>query len=180
MSDLSLAATSPCAGMLPARAGALALTEAEARPIWALATPRDPNSAQAALKSLALHWPAANARHVPGAAEIAFFDRQHCILIGAEPSAALQKALRVTDQSDAWAVVLLSGAGATEALTRLSTLDLHAMPDGACARSPLGHMACHYTRLGADHWRLMVFRSMAATMVREVKEAMHHIDARHG
>ncbi|NBR90252.1 MAG: hypothetical protein EBS68_10115 [Rhodobacteraceae bacterium] len=109
---LDLSEKSPCAGMLPATAGAMRLEEVNPGPIWALAPNGDP--------------------------------------------------------------------GATDALARLSTLDLQTMPEGATARSHIGHMMGHITRLGAEDWRLMVFRSMASTLVREVKEAMHHVHARHG
>lgn len=104
------------------------------------------------------------------------FDHAHRLLIDAAPPTGA----RATDQSDAWAVVTLSGLGATDTLARLSTLDLRAMTDGQATRSPIGHMPGHITRLGDQEWRLMVFRSMAATLVREVTHAMHQVHKRHG
>ena len=104
------------------------------------------------------------------------FDHAHRLLIDAAPPPGA----RATDQSDAWAVVTLTGTGATAALARLSTLNLRAMADGQATRSPIGHMPGHVTRLGPETWRLMVFRSMAATLVREVTHAMHQLHARHG
>lgn len=104
------------------------------------------------------------------------FDHAHGLVIDAAPPPGT----RATDQSDAWAVVTLTGPGATDALARLSTLNLRAMADGSATRSPIGHMPGHITRIAPDAWRLMVFRSMAATLVREVTHAMHQVHARHG
>lgn len=104
------------------------------------------------------------------------FDHAHGLLIDTAPPPGA----RATDQSDAWAVVTLSGPGATDALARLATLNLRAMAMGQATRSPIGHMPGHITCLGPDAWRLMVFRSMAATLVREVTHAMHQVHARHG
>jgi heterotetrameric sarcosine oxidase gamma subunit len=176
-----LSEKSPCAGMLPATAGAMRLEEVNPGPIWALAPNGDPKKAGSALKAAhGLEWPQPNGRSATPEAEVVFFDRQHAVLIGADPAPDLLKSVRATEHSDAWCVVSLSGAGATDALARLSTLDLQTMPEGATARSHIGHMMGHITRLGAEDWRLMVFRSMASTLAREVKEAMHHVHARHG
>ncbi len=110
---------------------------------------------------------------VPGALP---FNHAHGLLIDQTPP----QGTRATDQSDAWAVVTLAGPGATDALARLATLNLRAMTDGQATRSHIGHMPGHITRIAPDIWRLMVFRSMAATLVRELTHAMHQVHARHG
>jgi sarcosine oxidase subunit gamma len=49
---------------------------------------------------------------------------------------------------------------------------------GHAARSLIGHMHGSVVRLGEDRFLLMVFRSMAATLVHEVVEAMEIVTAR--
>jgi sarcosine oxidase subunit gamma len=86
----------------------------------------------------------------------------------------------VVDQGDGIAAVRLDGEGARDVLARLVPLDLRegAFPDGATARTLLGHMTVTLTRVGADSYEVMGMRSMAATLVRELVEAMRHVAAR--
>lgn len=94
---------------------------------------------------------------------------------------ALSEALRgalggvaaVTDQSDAWAVLQLSGAGAAEVLARLVPVDLHrdAFPPGMAARTPLGHVACLLMAL-EEGFEIYLPRSFAASAVHDLGRAM--------
>lgn len=86
----------------------------------------------------------------------------------------------VVDQSDGWTVVALDGADARAVLARLTALDLRdaALPEGGTARTLLGHMTASITRTGAYRYELMVFRSMARTLLHEVERAMRHVAAR--
>jgi sarcosine oxidase subunit gamma len=83
----------------------------------------------------------------------------------------------VTDQSDGWAGLRLSGANAEEVLARLVPLDLALMPAGRSARSLLGHMPLLLIRDAAG-FELWSFRSMAGTMLHEVGAAMRAVAAR--
>jgi heterotetrameric sarcosine oxidase gamma subunit len=58
------------------------------------------------------------------------------------------KRLAMTDQSDAWAVLQLTGRKASEALQHLCQLDCrnHAMPVGATARTMMAHLSVIITR----------------------------------
>ena len=122
----------------------------------------------AALKPLV--FPAPNTVCAHGAARLVWTGRGQAFLIGATPGdwgafAAL------TDQSDGWACVSLTGAGAVDVLARLIPLDLRGMTQGDCARSSLGHMAVILIRV-AEGFEMLVFRSMARTAWHEVETAM--------
>lgn len=86
----------------------------------------------------------------------------------------------VTDQTDAWAVLSLEGAGAVDVLSRLTAIDLRPSVSaaGQAARAQIGHMNALILCLAADHFKLLVFRSMAKTAAHEVADAMRHLAAR--
>lgn len=128
----------------------------------------------AALKPLV--FPAPNSVCANGAARLVWTGRGQAFLIGAVPGdwgafAAL------TDQSDGWACLSLTGAGAVDVLARLVPLDLRGMVPGACARSSLGHMAVILIKV-ADGFEMLVFRSMARTAWHELEVAMKMCAAR--
>lgn len=89
------------------------------------------------------------------------------------PGAAL------TDQGDGLACVALEGPAARDVLARLVPIDLReaAFPDGACARTLLGHMAVTLLRAG-EAFEVLAMRSMADTLVHEIAAAMRGVAAR--
>ena len=105
---------------------------------------------------------------------------EQAFLIGAEPPSGLEDIAAVTDQSGGWAVLELSGPGAEAVLARRYPLDLRpkSFPTGSAARAPLGHMQSVLMRLAKDHYRVMVFRSMARTAWHELDEAAQNLAAR--
>ncbi len=94
-----------------------------------------------------------------------------------DPKRAATAAL--TDQSDAWTVVRREGAGADDALARLTPLDLREghFKRGHTARTLVGHMTAQITRT-TKGFEIMVFRSMAGTLVHELHVAMQSVAAR--
>ena len=86
----------------------------------------------------------------------------------------------VTDQSDAWAVVALSGAGGEDVLARLVPVDLRAaqFKTGHTARTMLGHMSVAISRTGAEVFEIIAIRSMAKTLIHELETAMRSVAAR--
>jgi sarcosine oxidase subunit gamma len=88
----------------------------------------------------------------------------------------------VVEQGDGIACVVLEGPIVRDVLARLVPLDLRnrAFPEGATARTQLNHMAVTLSRVGAEAYDVMAMRSMAATLVRELREAMEHVAARVG
>ncbi|MEO0915873.1 MAG: sarcosine oxidase subunit gamma [Pseudomonadota bacterium] len=86
----------------------------------------------------------------------------------------------VTDQSDAWAVVSISGAGVEDVLARLVPVDLRlaTFKTGHTARTMLGHMSVAISRVGAQSFEIMAMRSMAGTLVHELETAMRSVALR--
>ena len=95
------------------------------------------------------------------------------------PSVAIDGAACV-DQSDAWTILTLSGGDARAVLARLTPVDLRdaALPVDATARTLIGHTTASLTRVGESSWEIMVFRSMASTLVHDTTRAMRHVAAR--
>jgi len=86
----------------------------------------------------------------------------------------------LVDQSDAWAVARLDGPGSRDVLARLTPLDLRpgVFGEGRTARTLLGHMTGQITPLGPDAYELMVFRSMAGTLVHDLRRAAGFVAGR--
>ncbi|MEM9642712.1 MAG: sarcosine oxidase subunit gamma [Pseudomonadota bacterium] len=91
---------------------------------------------------------------------------------------ALAGAAAVTDQSDAWAIMDLTGQDAGHILARLTPIDLDpgVFPPGATARTELAHIMASVTALGQGY-RIMVPRSYVGTLVHDIGQAMRSIDA---
>jgi heterotetrameric sarcosine oxidase gamma subunit len=86
----------------------------------------------------------------------------------------------VVEQGDGIAAVMLEDGVVRDVLARLVPLDLRdrEFPEGATARTLLNHMAVTLTRVGAEAYEVLAMRSMAATLVRDLAEAMRHVAAR--
>ena len=181
----------PCAGLLPITLGGLTLAEVAPGPMALLAPRAEKGAGQgsgqgaalaAALAAQGLGWPAPGQALESGAARLCWFDHDHALWSGAPLPEGLAPLACITDQSDAWAVVDLTGAGACDVLARVMPLDLRAraFAPGTVARSDLQHMPAHVTRLAVDGFRIMVFRSMARTLVHDLHGAMKAVQARRG
>jgi heterotetrameric sarcosine oxidase gamma subunit len=130
------------------------------------------------LEPLGLTFPAPNTAQTHGAAEIVWMGRDQAFLIGVAAPDQLPAA--VTDQSDAWVTLTLTGSQARVVLARLVSLDLRHAARGQAFRSTLNHVPLILIVDGPDAWRLMTFRSMAQTAWHEIAEAMAKVDARLG
>ena len=108
------------------------------------------------------------------------FGREVALLMGPAPDASLAAHAALTDQSDAWIVVRLEGAGARDVLARLTPIDLRdsVFKRGHTARTELAHMMASLTRVGPQAWQIMVFRSFAQTLAHDLKTAMQGVAAR--
>jgi methylglutamate dehydrogenase subunit D len=85
----------------------------------------------------------------------------------------------LSDQSDAWVGLQLSGPAAADVLARLAPLDLHpdAFPPGSVARTLLRHLACLLVA-GADGFEILVMRSFARSAVHDLTGAMRAVAGR--
>ena len=172
----------PCAGFLPLTMGDLRLTEVVPARMTSLA-PYLGSAGALSAALLAAHgvaWPEPGRVAGQEAARMLWFGRELALLIGPAPDASLAAHAALTDQSDGWAVVQLEGRQAVKVLARLCPLDLRdaVFAPGQTARTDVAHMAGSVSRLGPQTWQIMVFRSMAATLVHEVEIAMARVAAR--
>lgn len=177
-----LIARSPCAGLLPLQIGTLTATELPQMSLTVLAARKGAESALSeALKSAhGMALPAVMRATGKDGARALWFGQGQVLLMGPAPDPALARHAALTDQSDGWAVIRLSGAGAEAALARLTPLDMRrqVFKRGHTARTELAHMMGSLTRLGDDDFLLLVFRSMAATLVHDLQTAMQGVTAR--
>lgn len=177
-----LKALSPTAGLLPLKIGGVELREDEMRALTLISPYKGREAALTKALDAAhgLAWPEAGETSESGAARIVWFGRGAALLIGVAASGKLAAYAALTDQADAWSSVVLEGAGARDVLARLTPLDMRdvAFPVGATARTEVFHMACSITRIGETSWQVMGFRSMAKTLVHDLKTAMEGVAAR--
>ncbi|MGB5556775.1 MAG: sarcosine oxidase subunit gamma [Paracoccaceae bacterium] len=175
----NLIAKTACAGLLPISAGTCALTEMTPEAITSIAPAKGQQRlvSEALKKAYGVAFPAANRATGKQGARVIWSGAGQAFVVGPAPKPI--KAAAVTDQSDAWAVMRLEGADAEAVLARLLPIDLRAasFKRGHTARTMLFHMSCSITRVGANVFDIMVFRSMAKTAVHELSTAMRSIAA---
>lgn len=156
--------------------------EVDPGPLTALAPYRGQAEALSAALQTAygMAMPAPNRMTGTQGADALWFGRDMALLVGPVPDASLAAYAALTDQSDAWAVVDLTGPCADEVLARLVPIDLRpqVFQTGHTARTLLNHMSASVTRTGPERFRLMVFRSMVKTLFRELHHAMIGVSAR--
>lgn len=176
-----LIAKSPLAGTAPLTRAGTTLAEASAGPITSIAPfPGREKQVNAALKPLGLTFPAPNTHSAKGMARLLWAGRDLAFLAGVPAPDALAEHAAITDQSDGWAVLSLTGPVAGDALMRLVPLDLRAaaFPIGRTTRTALNHMQMQITRVAPDAFEIMVFRSMARTAWHELADALDMLQAR--
>ena len=177
-----LQAISPCAGLLPVTVGAVTLKEVNPGHLTTIAPFAGQHEALSAAMQTAhgVRFPDPNTTEKAGAVQAFWFGRDMTLLVGPAPDTRLAGHAALTDQSDAWAAVSLEGSSAQEVLARLVPVDLRAtsFTPGQTCRTLLGHMTASITRSAPDAFLILVFRSMAATLVDEVQEAMEAVAAR--
>jgi sarcosine oxidase subunit gamma len=161
--------------------GGVVLAEVDAGPITSVAVfPGGTKAVTKGLKTLGLSMPEPNTFLEKKGARIVWTGRDQAFLIGAEPPALDGAAL--TDQTDGWSVLALSGGGAVDVLARLVPMDLRlaAFPVGRAVRTQLNHMNVVILRAGDYAFEVMCFRSMAQTAWHEIVAAMQTLAARGG
>lgn len=178
---VDLTALTPCSGLLPLRKGDATLSELDPGRITSLM----PFPGQGAALSGALETAYGLAFPAPGQVTQAegvacvWTGRDQAFLMGPDPDPALADHAAMTDQSDAWAVVLLAGDDAEEVLARLVPIDLRpaAFPEGSAARTLCQHMTVSISRR-AEGLQIMCFRSMARTLAHEIADVMASVAGR--
>ncbi|WP_299966979.1 sarcosine oxidase subunit gamma [uncultured Roseobacter sp.] len=173
---------SPCAGSLPLRIGTLTVTEVELGRLTTVSPFLGQRrlSAQRMEAAHGIPWPEPNRTTGTDAARAIWFGHDTVLLAGPAADPSLAQSAALTDQSDAWATMRVSGAGAEAVLARLVPVDLRParFEEGHTARTLIKQMTGSVTRTGPDVFLLMVFRSMAQTLVHDLTEAMEAVAAR--
>lgn len=176
----SLIEKSACDGLLPLSTGGLTLSALPPARIASVAPLAGRSRAlRAALKRIGLGWPEPGRSRATADSTILWTGQAQAFLIGADPE-PLGGLAALTDQSDGWARMRLAGPGAEAVLARLVPLDLRptVFPEGQVARTGLNHMMTILIRSGAQSFDIMVLRSMAASAVHDLGQAMEAVTAR--
>lgn len=175
-----LIAKTPLDDMVPLTIGTVTLAEVDLGFLTSIAPYADAKIAEPFKATHGMAWPAPNRATGKAGARAIWFGRDMVLLAGPKPGPALADHAALTDQSDAWTAVTLSGDDVESVLARLVPLDLSAIQfkRGHTARSQIQHMAGSITRIGNDTFLLMVFRSMAGTLLHDLERAMASVAAR--
>lgn len=179
---VDLIAKSPCDGMLPVTIGSVTLSELDFGPMTSIAPFKGQQKAVSAVMKEAhgVAYPSANRMNGKAGVQARWFGQGQVLLSGSVADASLHNLAALTDQSDAWAVVELKGEHAADVLARLVSIDLRTgeFKRGHSVRCELMHMMASLTKTGADAFQIMVFRSMAKTLVHDLTTAMENVNAR--
>ncbi|WP_164661033.1 sarcosine oxidase subunit gamma [Tropicibacter sp. Alg240-R139] len=177
-----LSALSPCSGLLPLTIGAAKVVEVEPGHLTSVAPyNRQHDKLSKAMKAVCgVAYPQANGLTRDGDTQAIWFGHAQAILVGPAADAGLAKHAALTDQSDAWAVVTLSGDAAEDVLARLVPVDVRLahFAVGQAVRTQLMHLSVSLARVDEGTFQIMAFRSMAHTLVHDLKTAMEAVAAR--
>ncbi len=173
---VKLIARSAALGLMPIEGDGVTIAEPHMAVLTSLAPLRGQEAAlSAALESAhGMALPKPNRATGANGARALWFGRAHTLLVGPDPDASLTRFAALTDQSDAWARLMMAGPRVPEMLAYMTPLDLReaSFKPGHTARTELSHMPASLTRTSAETWEVMVFRSMAQTLVHDLKQAL--------
>lgn len=179
---VELKAKSACDGLLPVTIGSVTLSELIPENVVSVAAYNGQSKALSDALEAAngLKMPAANRFTGTASLRAVWTGPNQAMLIGDAINGDLTSFASVTDLSDAWAIVRLDGPAAVAALARLTPLDLRSskFKRGHTAKTDLMHMMASITKTGKDCFEIIVFRSMAKTLVHDLTTAMSTIAAR--
>lgn len=176
-----LIAKSPLAGQAPLALAGVTLSEGHPGPITSIAPyPGNAAALAKALKPLGLTFPAPNRFTESDTARLVWTGRDQAFLIGAPAPHSLAPHAALTDQSDGWAALRLTGDAVEPALARLVPIDIRAaaFPCGHAARTPLNHLSAILIRVAPQTVEILVFRSMARTAWHDIGAALSALAAR--
>lgn len=178
---VDLKAQTPVAGLLPLHVGTVSLEEVDLGQVHALSPFGDTSLVAEVLeRAHGLAWPKPGRATGKAGARAIWFGRDDVLLAGPAPHGDLARDAAVVDQSDGWAAVRISGEDAVDVLARLVPIDLResTFKRGHTARTMVQHMNASITRTGPQALLVLVMRSMAGTLVHDLKSAMEAVAAR--
>lgn len=166
-------------GLLPASIGEVQVTEIDPGPVTFIQPlkGREQQVSASLKQAVGSEFPRPGAAMTTETVRLLWCGPNQALLLGA--TAQLDGAA-VVDQTDGWAVVRLEGNDARDVLARLTPLDTrrdHFGP-GQTARTLIGHMTGQITCTDEADFELMVFRSMAGTLVHDITRAARFVAGR--
>lgn len=177
---VELVSTSPFTGSLPVKIGPNELSELKFEAITSVAPFRgQEKTVSDELKALiGASFPKPNRMTGTSKARAVFSGKQQAFVLG--PKIGSISGAALTDQSDGWVFVTLDGPGARDILARITPIDLrdNRFKTGHAARTLIGHMHGFVLRTAQNTYGLMVFRSMAGTLLHDLTEAMETVASR--
>jgi heterotetrameric sarcosine oxidase gamma subunit len=176
-----LKARTACGDELPLEIGSAQLAELDLGPVTSVMVWGSEKELSAAMKSAhGVAFPKPNRSSGKDATRCIWFGRNQALLMGTAADATLGQHAAIVDQSDAWCAVSLSGEASEDVLARLVPVDLRRaqFKRGHTVRTQVGHLMASVTRTGPESFMILVFRSMAATLIHELKQAMQSVAAR--
>lgn len=178
---VDLAAKSSLSGLLPINSGQLTLSEAAQACITSIQIRAGKASAlaKAMMSEHRVALPEAGQVTAQNNARLLWFGADQYLLIGKAPAPrSLASHAAMTDQSDAWAVMHLTGMSAAEVLARHCPLDLR--PDrfgiGQTARTLVAELPAVVTPV-EQGFEIMVLQSLVRTAVHHLHDAMKSVSA---
>lgn len=126
--------------------------------------------------ALGLGFPEPGGVTAAGDIRCVWMGRDQAMLIGTAPHEDWQWPALISDQSDGWAVLHVSGPEAADVLARSVPMDVRAM--GGTARTQCAHIPISVTRVGPESFEVMCFRSMAQSLFREITHSAGLLAAR--
>ena len=105
---------------------------------------------------------------------------RHTLLVGPKCDEKLTKFAMLTDQSDAWVVLRMSGDLVEDVLMRLSPVEVRfkTFKTGVVVRTGLQHVNVTLHRIGANTIDVYGFRSTAKTLCHELTQVLTTVAAR--
>ena len=178
MPEITLKSAPPATGPLPFAKGGMTLSLADPGPLTSIAPFKGQVEAtSSALAPMGLSLPPAGQFTGHDGLSVQWFGRDLWVLAGG-PAPDLPMAA-VTDQTDAWVALDLTGPRIAEVMARLVPIDLRldAFPQGSATRTEMHGMMVALARTGPETLRIMAFRAMAKTLAHALSEAMENVAA---
>ena len=178
---LKLIAKSPFECLLPISCGSVSLAEYSVDYMTLVASKKGKEKKLSdelkAAHGMAL--PASNQMTGRIGARCVWFGQQY-FLMGPEPKISLNSFGRLTDVSDGYAVVSLQGSQIEQVLARLVPIDVscNVFKRGQTARTLIQQINGSLTRVSDTEFQIIVPRSMAYTLVKDIERAMQSVNAR--
>lgn len=174
-----LIALGPFGDLLPLQVGDVTCTEVTRNALWSIAPFAGQHAAVSAqMKTqIALDLPAVGRRAQGGDVICQWVAHDQWLVT---VPVTLDGLAAVTNLSDGFALLEIAGPTVEDVLARLVPVDLrpHVFGVDDTARSLLGHMPVCITRTRTQAFEVMVMRSMAASLVHDLRAAMVAVAAR--